>query len=457
MEIPCKALVSSCKMINLGDVTSYCGTNYFITTKGVYCTTLSYREMAKLQSVHGTGNVNYCPFPTMICGKNLPRTELISILNESSNCDRTVADEITTGLDRKHFVTTKMNTNSIIDTVSKSKMVVINGQVRPNVLFVVFASRTPFIVIGCRNSELEHQLKLSGLSMLVCTNNDGAKERMYSIIDNWKSINETLSESVDRLIRFIKWAPEAKSFLSSTISQSPKRDDKKLRFYLNPSDYTTPYYYHMAKELFKHSTYGGIHLRLSVVRDFTSTNLLLLHPWIGIVEVTDRTKLEELLKNDKFMVSLSMCLGLVVYHQDIADMIPENVNVSVQDYLIHEMPKTFDLMEWCDKRTVVNLDTDNIDGTSIGTMSVVREDLLLQSIAQGAPVLLPGTKHSETILGKKYPMFNDRTNPMDIPSDDKVIVNTLKHINSIVVDTEEIINSILDSSVGKAVNVSFGL
>lgn len=442
----CKALTACTQFLKLGAITYYNNENYFITDNMVYCVSLDYKQILKLQSVHGTGKVTYCPFPTIICGKKYKRNADTIILNgtKSTNTDSIV------GIDSVQYDSSKFNTNHTIELVSKSKMVILNGPVRPNILFTTFASSTPFMCVGSVNNELKHLLKLCDLSLLICDDNSQVLTRYQEIMNDWDDIHKTLTESVSRLIRFIKWAPIAKPFINPFIDTF-RVSNCKLRFNLNPDDYVDPYWSYVAQSISSKTTYGGVHLRLSVVRDFNESDILLLHPWIGIVEVSTETEVKKLIDNKNFMVSLSMCLGLIVYSQEIADMLPQNINISIKEHRVVRMKDGFDLIDWSGNRGVIDLDTTPIDSNMLGTMSNVNEKLLLHAISKGIPVLTYKTKSTITILGEKYPYFSEHVTPMDIPSTDREVSNAVTYINHMLITPDMLIESIIDSSVGRMV------
>jgi hypothetical protein len=279
-----------------------------------------------------------------------------------------------------------------------------------------------------------------------------------------------------RLNAYFSWIPRLRSFIDVTYKDIDKSRNPgiKLEYSFSPDDYQDDTYYNeMSQQLYTLTTTGGIHLKLCVFKEFTSKDIVILHPWIGILEPIDTDDLTKLLSLPRFRVSLSMCLGLIVHNKKIKSILPKNINASVADFfVVKSTEKIFDYEEWKKDGVVVNLNntreqmsvlnkevfmTDNFI-CSCPVVNSKTVDRVLTMISRCVPVALPKNDLTLPILGEEYPFYMDDPSPYNLRklSQSDVILRASKYIeNNICKRASFIVGEISDTKVGRiAINMT---
>lgn len=472
----CYSLKTIATKVGLGDVTELQDT-YFATKKGIYCFIYDMTEIIRLQQIYGTGLVNYCPFPTIILkkeGSNVNKGT-VAILSKSLSTDITTAKASIMQLNMKfiHHGTSSMNMSSILDAISDAKVVVVNGDVRTNVLYVLFASAKPFIIIGHENPKIRKLLELCSLEKLICNSRD-SEVLMSEVWENRSEIIEVLQTTSLRLQAFISWAPYAKAFSSSYNDVELDRDPSiDFKFTFSPSDYSQdPYTRNLSTQLYSYSTTNGINYKLSVFKEFTKSGIVLLHPWIGFVETLNPEDVRELLKNDRFLASSPFCIGLYVFNREIYDEFPDSYALTIIDYpLIRDSKSFFDYESWKTDRVLVNLlnkkeivslnnnkDYNTIDFVAcLSKASYENASKIAVMATRGVPIILPKTAVSIAILGKRYPLYRSDVNPSSVQKwiTNELVFETSEYLQSILRTSEELVDILSDTAIGKTVSRLF--
>ncbi len=468
----CYSLQVATKKIGLGKVTKY-SENYFISEKGIFCTVFDFKQIIRLQEIYGTGAVNYCPFPTIICQKENMHSDRVSIFNRSGNTDtdKALRAAKTLNMEVKMVNTSTMNAGSILDCISQSSMIIINGEVRTNILYMIFASAIPFMLIGCSNLQIRNLCDQCGLKELFSRHDE--KKSILEIWKNREIISHTLIDATKRLNSFISWAPHCKSFIDESYNDNEIQRiyDDDFKFTFSVGDYTGAFYKDFAEQLYDYTTTGGINLRLTTIRDFCKSNICILHPWIGIVESFDPQDVRKMLCKKEFQVSMSMCIGLYVYTQEIYDMIPENVTVTLIDFhLFENQERVFSFEEWKDQRVAVNMvnqsefislnGIDDVDTDDficcLKSVSVKHALMIADAASKRIPIVLPQCDISKKILGTNYPLYSENSNPHHITNwiTDEIIEDTLSYYDELLKTPIDTILMLSNTIIGKkAINL----
>lgn len=457
------SLRDSVKSLGLGEIISY-DTNHFIVKdkKIVYCTNFSMSEIVSLQLKYGTGMVNYCPYPLMFCSNKGLADNSALIVNESSSTDNSKVVKIVKdiGLKISNITSTKAQVISIIEEAAKSKLIVVNGNVRTSVLYGLLSCTKTIAFVNCKNDNISLLLRQSGLEKLLCKDERSIPEVWH----NRTVVEETLKELKTRMQAYISWSKSCKPFVSKPEFPT-MTDTEHFKFVVNSGDYTTPYYSQFGHLMSDYSSSGGINFCLRTVDNFTKKGLVIMHPWVGIIETLEVPN--KLLNSENFQASLPFCVGLFVYTREISEAFPD-VNTSVIDFRIVsvEYDKIFDPYYWIEDRIVINLanpnevislnNTENESESYICSLDEVEGknvDRLVFMASKGIPIALPRTNISEIILGEDYPFYFDDPVPgvlVDEATED-LVIETFNYLNDRLVSIEDLINSLEDTSVGIAV------
>lgn len=449
----------SVKSLGLGEIISY-DNNHFCVTKDkekrVYCTNFSMKEMIDLQLKYGTGTVSYCPYPLICCANKSLEDNTALIVNENSSTDHSKIVKVIkdVGLKISSITSTKAQVISVIEEASKSKFIIVNGNVRTSVIYGLLSCTKPLAFLNCKNRNISLLLKHAGLQKILC--ND--EKELYEVWHNADIIASTLKDLKKRLQAYVSWVKSSKFYTVKCSASLP------FKFVVNSSDYVAPYVSQVASLFQDYSSPGGIDFCLRTVETFVKKKSVILHPWIGIIETFS---VDRLLSCDNFQASLPFCVGLFAYTKELCDLFPD-VNVSVTDFniLSVECDKIFDPTYWIDDRIVINLDNPreviSLNGAETESDSYIccldeltdkNIDRLVFMASKGIPIALPRTEISEIILGEEYPFFFDDPIPGVLTDEatEDLIMDTFNYLNDRLITIDEYIEKLEDTRVGIAV------
>jgi hypothetical protein len=368
--------------------------------------------------------------------------------------------------------TSSMNAGAILDAISQASLIIVNGEVRTNILYMIFASAIPFMLIGCSNAHMKNLLSLCGLTSLICKYDE--KAYILQIWKNREMITKALHDATDRLSSFISWAPYCKSYIDESYNdcEIQRISDCDFKFTLSIQDITNPFYKDIAEQLYNYTTTGGIHFRLNTVKDFCNSDICILHPWVGVVESLNPYEVKKMLESKRFQVSSSMCVGLYVYSQEIYDILPENLTVTLIDFiLVENQEKVFSFDEWKEQRVAVNMINPD-EFISLNQIEDIETDdficclksvshkhvlMIADAISKRIPIVLPQCDISEKILGESYPLYSTNSDPVNISNwiTDEIIEETLNYYDSLLKTPEDVITYLSDTLIGKKVSNLF--
>lgn len=470
----CYSLQVASSELALGQVTK-CEDSYFVTEKGVFCTVYDFKTIAKLQQEFGTGIVNYCPFPTIACQKDGEKKDKVIIVSQNAKTDTTVAKSMakTLGIESEVCVASSINARSILENISGSSFIIVNGNVRTSIIHMVFSSGCPFVLVSCSDVKARKMLELCGMSKLIYNNKHSPSTFINDVWLNREIIIETLKETTERFKAFISWAPNCKPFVDTTYQDITDRrnSDTGFKFTLSPNEHKDPYLKNISEKLFTHSTTGGIHLRLSVVKDFTESGLVLLHPWIGIIETTEVEVITQFQELSNFKASIAMCLGLFTHSREVCDLLATKTRCTIIDQiLIKDDENLFEYEEWKKNLVVINISNPreavSLNNTEdfetkhfICCLKQVSHKISQRILAMASrciPIILPRCEISEGILGANYPLFVDDVKLID-PFNlnrwltEDTIRETHQYLLKLTKTVSEMVEILSDSDIGTSV------
>jgi hypothetical protein len=388
-----KLCKEACKKLNLEVLEVK--KDYLITNNGIWCTVYNNKRIFQLQQKFGTGNVNYCPEPSFIfrCRHDHKRGKFTYILTKSGDTDTSEAIAICKRLELPHK-TINLNmeglTNlSLYTTLNNAKFIILNGNCRTTHINVAFMTGIPLIALHLENVQFTELCRLAGLRRLNVRN----AADVNWVWDNRDIVAETMNDTLDRMQAHLSWLSNVEIF-NPRVGNTPTT----LKYSLDSKTVTTGYFTAATTCLSAGSRKGAIH--------FLPTTLHLceplLHPWVGCIDSLSVGAVQQWLRLPTTEVSLSFCLGLFVYHADIAALFSCDVDILPVAPLLLPNYQTFSYTKSCAGIENANL-LDNV--TIITDLTTVSLNTIFEIIARHTPVMLPRTKLSTSIFGSRYPCY----------------------------------------------------
>lgn len=477
-----KALQALYSRIGVNNIEKY-DSVVTVTKNHIWTNLYDSKHIIALQKEYGTGKVDYCPSVYILGNSGSVKNDNSLLIVQGKN--PLVIEGLENTLNPYFSSITTIDSNisyrTSLRTFTKASFVIINGVVRDSILYSLLSTTRPFILVNCNVESFNHLLYLSSTEDLsLCDPNiDQVLSKVKETLEEYDDISTHLEKFERRMRSYISWVTTLKAFCNNNFTDDnlPTESAMKFRFVVSPADSDDFTFGRiLANSLYEKSVKGGIHFLQEVETQFTKSDIMLLHPWVGILEIGSTRLLDALFKNNRFIASLSFCEVLFVYSPDIKAILdtkfPEyNLKVVLIPLLSVKQRKQFDISAWKSEATFFNIEVPNtsvplINGVTksdfikkdisclsenINRVAVIHKDQdnnlhrLSLCISYGIPIVLKRTKISELILGKNYTLFTSNIvlNSVVDFLDEENVMAASEHIQHLIMTKDVLIDKLI--------------
>lgn len=432
-----------------------CDNDELVAQNGsVYITHTKLRSLMEAQAKYGTGRVHYSPNPILMLEPDTPveRKDVILIITSKltdvvERAIKNVFNYSITIVDEYQLTHVKMLT-----LFRNVKLVIADQTTNPDIFLFLIGAAVPFLALDSELGSARLVLKGMALSRLILDQNVPDPERLERRLDSlerhYDYITNILTKNLTKYRRIMSIVSRAQGFRDihyNNVIFPHIPNENMIALAVSPGDYShNSGLESLARDFSSYQVRGGVHMELSIFDTFLTFKSIYLHPWIGLIDSVDLDDYKNLVENQEFRNSLSMCLGLIAFSDDIAGFMKASLDAVGHKVLIVTLPIPvtrrvgFNISRWIEdpvlkhqskKHTLLYLNRQN-DSRVVKDENFTEDDpesvivltqsssnifdMLYYHISRLTPVVLAPSESAKLLLGENYPLFTENLKPYQL-------------------------------------------